>query len=117
SGGTAGVITLEALQPTGGVAQITIGNATLSGGDINLTATSTISSGIALVTAPDAEAQIAIGSASITAAGLLKVTATATSEGILGSLPVGLILNTTTATIDITGNAVIDAGSASLVAS
>ena len=112
-----GKVTLTATQTAGGHATITIDDATVTGGDIDLEASSTITSGLLLVTVPDAEAAIALNNSHITATGTLTANATASSEGDLDNLPLGVVVNTVAATIDVTGTAVIQAASAAFTSS
>ena len=84
---------------------------------MTFSATSTVNSGVALLDLPSAHATIAVNAGNIRATGKFTAEATATvASGLVGSLPVGIIVTDVLSSVTIAGSAKITAASASLAA-
>ncbi|MEX1660830.1 leukotoxin LktA family filamentous adhesin [Thioclava sp. 15-R06ZXC-3] len=112
-GGTAGTVTLNATQATGGTAQITIAGE-VRGGDVNLLASSTAAPLTILASTPTANAAVSIDGGTITASGALTARATASTAATAANLPIGVVVTNVSASVDVIGGANIQAASADL---
>lgn len=112
-GGTAGNVNLIATKTDGGTAQITVGGE-IRGGDVDLLATSTAAPLTIMASLPTAHAAVSINGGQITASGALTVTAKASTAASSANLPIGVVVTNVSASVDVTGGAVLQATSANL---
>ncbi|AWB50708.1 hypothetical protein HYN69_17915 (plasmid) [Gemmobacter aquarius] len=121
SGFAAGDVLLSAVGTSGTAASITLGGGAgaapvISGRNVTLSATSSVSLGSLLVGLPDASATITSTAADITATGAFTAEAKADVVGGLSLLPLGVLLSEGSAIVDIKGDTRITAQSVSLSA-
>jgi len=112
-GGTAGTVNLIATKTDGGTAQIIVGGE-IRGGDVNLLATSTAAPLSIIASLPTAHAEVSINGGQINASGVLTATATASTAASSVNLPIGVVVTNVSASVDVTGGAVLDSMSANL---
>lgn len=117
-----GDVTLTATQNNGGTAQISVGQGGVTGPEItgrNITfnASSTVDQSSVLLAIPTANARVLTQGGTITASGTFASTATANAAGGLTLLPLGVVVTNVDATVDVSGDTVVNAGAVDLTAS
>ena len=101
----AGDVSLIATQTSGGTASIAAAGSLISGGNLTLTATASLTQTGLLIAQPQAHATIELQSATLNATGDVALTATATANGTAAALtPVATLTSDVFAAVDVLGS-------------
>ena len=119
---TGGDVTFTATQNNGGTALISVGQGgvvgpEITGRNITFNASSTVDQSSVLLAIPTANAGVLTQGGTITATGTFASTATANAAGGLTLLPLGVVVTNVDATVDVSGDTVVNAGAVNLTAS